>query len=167
VFDEQLRSTAGLLPTDRPHQVKFNGFYQLKFGTTVGVNYNIGSGTPTSRQVNLNSSPFYYRGRGSEGRTPWLSQTDLLVQHAFQVGGNRQIVASVNVLNLFDQDTVTNVFNTYNRTNLTIPNATFFAGGIDTEALMAARGIAVDPRFGQPNAFQAPRAIRFNVKYAF
>ena len=165
-FDENVRPTLGLLPTDRPHQFKLNGFYQFRFGTTLGVNYFLGSGTPISRQVNLNSAPFFYRGRGSEGRTPTFSQTDLLAQHAFDIGGARQIVASVNVLNLFDQDTTTNVFNTYNRTNMTLSNELFFAG-IDTEALMAARGIQVDPRFGQPNTFQAPRAVRFALKYTF
>ena len=165
-FDEDVRPTLGLLPTDRPHQFKVNGFYQFKFGTSVGANYFLESGTPTSRQITLNSAPFYYRGRGSEGRTPALSQTDLLVQHGFRIGGAREIVAAVNVLNLFDQDTVTNVFNTYNRTNLAITNEQFFAG-IDTEALMAARGIQVDPRFGQANTYQAPRQVRFSLKLVF
>ena len=70
----------GRLATDRPHVVKLYGAYLLPTGTQVGAFFYGGSGTPISRTVSsINFIPIFVDGRGSLGRTPFLSQTDLLV----------------------------------------------------------------------------------------
>ena len=51
-------------------------------------------------------------GRLSDGRTPTFSQTDFYAQHDFRLGGDRRIQVSLNVLNLFDQDSVTDRWKT-------------------------------------------------------
>jgi hypothetical protein len=43
----------------------------------------------------------------------------------------------------------------------------FFNGGWDYEALLQANPTSVDPKFRQADQFQAPREIRFTVKFQF
>ena len=110
-FDEKGNPTNGRLGTDRPHQFKTQVIYTFRFGTTLGFNQYVASGTPISRQVSNFGLPFFYLGRGSEGRTPVLSQSDLALTHEFRFGSQRlQLLA--NIQNLFDQDTTTDIFNT-------------------------------------------------------
>ena len=82
--------------------------YQFNFGTSMGVNQFVASGLPVSREIGIyptNNLPVNYLGRMSDGRTPTFSQTDMLVQHRFRIGGGRQLQVSFNILNLFNQDT--------------------------------------------------------------
>ena len=114
----------GLLPTDRPHQFKTQFIYQFPIGTAFGLNQYFASGLPVTREIGIypgNNLPVQYLGRMSDGRTPTFSQTDLLVQHEFGVGGNRRLQLSLNVLNLFNQDTATGRFSTYHRVNGVTP----------------------------------------------
>jgi hypothetical protein len=83
-----------------------------------------------------------YLGRGSDGRTPMYSQTDIYVQHAFTMGG-RSLQVSFNVLNLLNQDTAVSRFSTYQQGNNSVtPDETLFYTG-KTDA-----GIA-DPHAGR------------------
>ena len=95
----------GRLATDRPHQVKAQFIYTAPFGVNVGVFQSIASGLPVSRYAVLlpGHQPVFYAGRGSEGRTPALSQTDVSVQYVLPLGGNKRLTVGLNVLNLFNQ----------------------------------------------------------------
>jgi outer membrane receptor protein involved in Fe transport len=106
----------GLLPTDRTHVVKLFGSYLFKTGTTVGVNFYGGSGTPVTETVqSVYRYPIMVEGRGSLGRTDALTQTDLLVSHDVKMGGSKRLRLEFNVLNLFDQQQVRHVFTDLNR----------------------------------------------------
>lgn len=106
----------GLLPTDRPHVGKLYGSYLLKTGTTIGVNFYAGSGTPVSKSVqSIYRYPILVEGRGSLGRTPVLSQTDILVSHDLKLGGDKKLRLEFNGLNVFNQQQVRHVFDTLNR----------------------------------------------------
>ena len=166
----------GPLATDRPHQLKANFIYQFNFGTSFGVNQFIGSGLPVSREIGTfgsNNLPVNYLGRMSDGRTPTFSQTDLLVQQSFRIGGSRQLQVSLNVLNLFNQDVAISRFSTEHRVNGVTPDQELFYTGQQTlESLIAARVAADptgfrDPRFLMDNAFQIPLQARFGVKFIF
>ena len=105
----------GPLATDRPHQLKAAFVYQFNFGTSIGVNQFVASGLPVSREIGTfgtNNLPVNYLGRNSDGRTPTFSQTDMLIQHGFRIGGGRQLQVSFNILNLFNQDTAVSKFST-------------------------------------------------------
>ena len=107
------------LPNDRTHQVKAQALYLFKWGTSVGLNQLLFSGTPVTRQVPIiapDNYPIRYLGRGSDGRTPMLSQSDLFVQHAIKIGGGREIQVNATVLNLFNQRTAVNKITTLRRT---------------------------------------------------
>jgi hypothetical protein len=179
-FDQTGKVLDGILDTDRPHQIKIQGLYQFKFGTSVGVNEYIATGTPLTRQVPIISPdnyPIRYLGRGSEGRSPMFSQADLYVQHEFKIGGNRRVQLSANVLNLFDQRTVLSRVTTMRRTGA-IPlgpgyytEAEFYAGKLNFDQLIAkavAAGVmSLNPQFGMDNTYQSPIVARFGLKFMF
>ncbi|HEY8551144.1 MAG TPA: TonB-dependent receptor [Vicinamibacterales bacterium] len=167
-FDQFGRPSYGRLATDRPHQFKAQVVYQFKFGTTVGLNQYVASGTPVSRQLSTKNVPFFYLGRGSDGRTPVLSQTDLALRHELRFTGNNRLLLEANILNLFDQDTVIDIWNTELRNSLNIPDEVFFQpGGFDTQALIVEQNRLRDNRFLMPSRYQDRRQIRFGVKFMF
>jgi hypothetical protein len=167
MFDQNAEPVYGLLATDRPVVFKAGGYYTLPFGLNVGANLFAASGTPISRQVNMVSSlPVLYLGRNSEGRLPLYSQLDLSLQQSFNVGGNRRVEVSLNVLNLLDQDTAVNRFAPETAQNIPITDEAFFAG-FDVQSLIASRNIRRDPRFLSDSGFQAPRSLRLGAKFVF
>ena len=143
----------------------------LNFGTSIGANEYIASGLPVTREVGVFPTSNYgvqYLGRGSDGRTPMFSQTDMFVQHSFKMAGGRSLQFSVNVLNLFSQDTATGKYSVYHKVNGVTPDeALFYAGKQTVASLITSQNVVKDPRFLQADAFQAPLAARFGVKFLF
>ena len=89
--------------------------------TTVSAVFRAASGIPITRQVNMQSSlPVFYEGRGSDGRTPWLTVTDLSLIQDVKLSGRFTGQFVLNVLNLFDQSQITDVFRVETRANLPI-----------------------------------------------
>jgi hypothetical protein len=178
-FDQHGNVLDGPFDTDRTHQIKMQGLYLFKWGTSVGLNAYLESGTPITRQVPIiapDNYPIRYLGRGSEGRTPFFSQADLFVAHVIKMAG-RSLELSANVLNLFDQRVVTNRISTMRRTGA-IPlgtgyytEAAFYAGTLNFDQLIAksvADGkMTLNPQFGMDSLYQAPIQARFNVKLRF
>ena len=152
--------------------------YQFNFGTSIGVNQFVASGLPVSREIGIyppNNLPVNYLGRRSDGRTPTFSQTDMLVQHGFRIGGGRQLQVSFNILNLFNQDTAVSRNSTYHKTNGIVQlsganvlnEGLFYRGQQTLEQLIVAQNIVRNPTFLMDNGFQAPIQARFGVKFIF
>jgi Carboxypeptidase regulatory-like domain/TonB-dependent Receptor Plug Domain len=165
----------GLLPTDRPHQFKAQLTYQLPWETTIGVNQYMGSGTPVSTQMLFHGSFFFPYGRGDLGRTPTLTQTDLYLAHRFNFGGRFGFEVSANVLNIWDEDTVTSYYQQSNTGDVStrVTDAAFFQG-FDARNLQngfvtgtTTRLLAPDPQFNQASQFQAPREVRLGLRFIF
>jgi hypothetical protein len=176
MFQDGGTAVYGRLPTDRPHQFKTQFIYQAPFGTSLGFNQYVASGLPVTRELGIypgNNLPVQYLGRMSDGRTPTFSQTDLLVQHRFTLAGQRALEVSMNVLNLFNQDTAIARFSTYHQVNGVTPlgpdgtEEAFYRGQLRLADLIVSQGVAQDPRFLQDSAFQAPLQARFAVKFLF
>jgi outer membrane receptor protein involved in Fe transport len=175
MFQDGGTAALGPLATDRPHQFKAQFIYQLPMGTSLGLDQYVASGLPVSREIGIyptSNLPVQYLGRGSDGRTPAFSQTNLYVQHEFNLAGAKRLQVSLNVLNLLNQDTAISKSSTYQRTNGVVPNEFLFYSGQQTLAqLITAREAAVagfkSPLFLQDNGFQAPIAARFGVKFIF
>jgi hypothetical protein len=179
-FDQRGKVIDGVFDTDRTHQIKLQGLYEFKFGTSLGVNQYAESGTPITRQVPIidpSRYPIRYLGRNSDGRTPFYTQTDLYVQHMLKVGGSRRLIVSLNVLNLWDQRTAVNKVTTMRRGGA-IPNqpgyyqeADFYAGKLDFDQLIqksVANGfMTLNPQFLKVNSYQDPIAARVGVKFTF
>ncbi|MDH3402531.1 MAG: TonB-dependent receptor [Acidobacteriota bacterium] len=167
-FDQNGNPVFGRLSTDRPHQFKAQALYSFDFGTSIGVNQYVASGTPISRELNVAPGlPFFPDGRGSLGRTPTLTATDLYVQHRFDLGGRYGLELSLNVLNLFDEDTARVIWNNQNTAeDLPLSEEEFFAG-FEADQVIADNNVALDPRYGLTEVFQAPREVRLGVKLTF
>lgn len=168
----------GRLATDRPHVVKLFGAYRFPFGTQVGAYFYGGSGIPISTYVNTtNQTEVFVNGRGDMGRTPRLTETNVLVSHQHALGRGRSLRVELNVLNVFNQKTATHVFNWLNR-GAGAPRAssaidlsrTNLAAGYDYHALIRATpdgANAYDPRYGRPDLFNDGLRGQVMVKLVF
>lgn len=168
-FDSNGQPVYGRLNTDRPHQLKLNGFYHLPTLTGIGVRFYAGSGIPISRVTNMQTStPVFFDGRLTDGRTPVYVQTDLAVSQDIRLpGSGKSFRATLDVTNLFDSDRETDVFRNLTRDNVPISDQAFFAGFDINQVLAANPAIRMDPRFLLPNTFQSARVIRVSAKFSF
>ena len=165
----------GRLATDRPHAVKLYGAYLLPTGTQVGAFFYGASGTPVSRMVQtINRIPIFVDGRGSLGRTPFLTQTDLLVSHELKVVTDKRLRLELNVLNVFNQKTARHIFDTVNRPRRTSSgmnlSRTDLAQGYDYNALLDASpdgANARDPRYLMEDLFNPGLQARISAKFIF
>jgi outer membrane receptor protein involved in Fe transport len=184
----------GVLPVDRTHVFKLYGSYQFDFGTNVGINFYGASGTPTSRTVySIFRIPLLVDGRGSMGRTPFLSQTDLFLSHELKLGGSKRLRLEANILNVFNQQQGRHIYNFLNRTaadgrafrNATIDtigiregNGVDLAAGYDYMAMLqaspsgqAAPGGSIsgyqDPRYDMPDIWNPGIQGRLSVRFIF
>jgi hypothetical protein len=107
--------------------LQFYGAYSLdwnkRFGMGSGqstefqVFSTIQSGTPLTSFVTFNDIDFIVATkRGDMGRTPTFSQFDFALRHRVRFGHDNRytIVAETDILNLFNQATVTNKYNFLN-----------------------------------------------------
>jgi hypothetical protein len=180
-YDAQGKSVLGPLQTDRPHTFKASGVYDFKWGTILGANWFIESGTPQSTVFRFSGFPVYPNGRNDLGRTPKLSQLDLNLVQEFKLIRNSRIQVGLNIDNVFDQKTWTNYFLTTTagpspyRDSLTVanppalslygPNVTPY----DLNARIAAYTgtMRVNPFFKTPDRFQGRREMRIQGKITF
>lgn len=170
-FTASGRVDSGPLTLDRPHQFKLNGIYQWPFGLSVGATFRTASGTIVTRQIGVNAAnPVHPEGRGSDGRTPTFSQTNLQVQYRLPAFRGVRASAALNVINLFDQKTVVSLFPAMllgASVGIPVPPQDWFAARVDYKAAIAASGSALDPRFLMPQAYQAPRSARVSLRFDF
>ncbi len=173
-FNAEGQPEYGNLATDRPHQIKVQALYMFPFRLSVGVNQYYGSGVPVSSEASYGGVPFFAWGRGDQGRTPTLTQTDLMLTQSFKVA-SFDLEASINVLNLFDEDTVIR-YNTAKYTNSFFrvsPNCFsdqecfFNQTPFDPDAVAARENNPVLWSYMKPAFWQAARSIRVGLKVSF
>jgi hypothetical protein len=165
----------GVLPTDRTHQVKVQAIYQFKFGTSVGLNEYVASGLPITREVAVlpgSNYPVQYRGRGSDGRTDMLSQTDFQVSHRINFANRKSLDVMFTVLNLFNQKASIAAWHPMFRQGaLDFDQTAFYNHQVNFDQLIAAAvadgSIKLDPRFLKNSDFQAPLQATFGVRFTF
>jgi hypothetical protein len=172
-FDQNAHNVYGLLATDRPHQFKIFGNYEFKTGaglTDLSLSQLAYSGTPLSSEV-LYIVPVFFNGRGDLGRTPFFTQTDLLLTHSIKISERVTAQFDANVTNLFNQAIVTSNTTRINRSgNLPITVAQFFQG-FDTLSYILPANSSVAPAFNPiytlPLTYQGIREIRlgFHLKF--
>ncbi|MBX7132207.1 MAG: hypothetical protein K1X67_05975, partial [Fimbriimonadaceae bacterium] len=179
LFDSHGQFVTGRLATDRPHVFKAYGSYKFKWGTDVGGFYYAGSGTPISTVVNqAQRIPLFVEGRGSMGRTPILTQTDLLVGHELRFGEMKRLRFEFNAQNIFNQKTARHIFNQLNRgagsgdpaSALNLTNTNLFQGYdymAKLNAIKATGKDPFDPRYGMPDLFNTGFVGRLMVKFTF
>ncbi len=158
----------GRLGTDRPHQFKAQVIYRTKWETSFGWNQYVASGTPKSTRMDVAPSlPFFPYGRGDLGRTPTFTQSDLYIEHPFKLGDRFEVELALNIINLFDEGTSTQMYRfSVLLQDLPLSNEEFFAG-FDPNQVIADEGIPRDPRAGMDSDFQNRRAVRLSLRFRF
>ena len=183
-------SDYGPLATDRPHVVNAYGGYQLAWSgtntTDFGAFQTFQSGLPQSTLVSF-IVPIFLNGRNDMGRTPMFSQTDFTVTHRYKFGrdGRFGLAVNLNIINLWDQDTVIGRYTTASNLSLYGFGASlgygcasgdypcllnkFNSGELSDQINHNLNTIlnAKDARYGMDNAFQGPRGVRFGFKFTF
>lgn len=186
----------GPLPTDRPHVFNIYGAYIFDwFGSTANSTelsafQTITSGLPMTTYIYGQSSvtPQIFYRRGNLGRTPTFTQTDFNVTHRYRFGNDDRFTLAfdLSMLNLWDQDTVTAIYQVLNTTAgrpndaAMFPAATaaqrplLYANAYTSGALLqpildriAASPDRPDIRYGMPQLFQSARQVRFGFRLLF
>jgi outer membrane receptor protein involved in Fe transport len=155
----------GILPLDRPHQVKVFGNYLFPVGLSLGAGLDLSSGAPLTP---LAANPNYTNGgeipegpRGSgiqtidgfKTRTPFQSLVSLQASYQFKLRGTRNFTVLADLFNLFNAQTVL-MYDQW--TQLTGPADNPDFGKPVTQVLG-----------GAPPQFQTPRQVRFGVRFFF
>ncbi len=181
----------GRLATDRPHVFNAYGAYIFDWrgsrtnSTEISAFQTLQSGTPQTTYVTF-IVPVPLTERGDLGRTPTFSQTDIAVSHKYRFGRDNRFtfVADLNILNLFDQDTVTALYTTHSAVTLspstfgfTTPSGSDYVAGTNAftsgallqqiNTYLAGAPNRTDIRYGQPSTFQASRSVRFGFRLLF
>ena len=111
---------------------------------------------------------FFAYGRGDLGRTPSLSQTDLLVQHQIKVPARQaQLTVGLNIINLFDQATARNFHNRPYRDPLSLTAEQFSPASIRSLWLPPIRASGRIPGFVSRPDISRARAITLQTKLTF
>ena len=162
-WDQNMNSIEGKLGTDRPHYFKVYGSYSFPFGLTLGLTANAMSGTPISRQFQVNGADGYYPlGRFTDGRTPFLFYTNAYVEYNLKIAGRYSLQLSLNVDNLFNTKTARGVYQIVNQDSPVISDEDILAGWDYTKLDYYA-----DPRFLKEMLYYPPIQARFGVKFTF
>ena len=153
-YDAHGNLLSGPLNTDRPHQVKFNGTYDFPFNLEVGAFFRVMSGIPISRWVAIENVDIMVDNRGSDGRNPIWTQTDLHLAQKFYpfTDESRFIEFNFNILNLFNSKTALRTARDVYRDNLPLWQAgddpNIVLGGYNVDTCAAAPGcewVNLDP----------------------
>lgn len=194
----------GRLETDRPHVFNVYGAYIFDWlksktnSTELSVFQTVTSGTPQTSRIFIVSTitPAIFLKRGDLGRSPVYSQTDFNVTHRYRFGrdGRFTIAGDLNILNLFNQKTVTGIYPVQNlstsvitATNLrnyatsvgqtvpftTLNDSTFVNPYVNGQLLtlinsyLSSNPAFKDARYGKPYLYQQPRGVRFGFRLLF
>jgi hypothetical protein len=186
----------GLLPSDRPHQVKLASSYTWnlgpRFSVTASGAYTGQSGIPVSVLAAEQATP-YGNGisnlipRGTAGRTPFTHALDLGARVGYVIRAPYEVRLSVDVLNALNSQRVTDIDNNYT-TNESLPIPTSCKNSAGGKAnpigvLQAAcpdlafsktsdgRPVTPNPNYGKADAgtasYQVPLQLRLGLTLAF
>jgi hypothetical protein len=131
----------GRLATDRPHVFKINGGYNFNWWgnkantTELKAFFLAQSGTPLSTRVSAYAANTFLFGRGDLGRTDTYTQTDFAITHKYKFGRDSRytLAFDLDVLNLFNQEAVTNKFVVLFSGDLAAPAVQQFFPGVTNE----------------------------------
>jgi hypothetical protein len=153
-FPAQYPNSAGLLPNDRTHVVKFSAAYRFP-GITVGTAISWASGMPRNELgATPIGGPFYVflRERGSAGRTSSVFDANLRVTYALHSWSHGGIRPKLH-LDLFHLGNA--------RTVVRRDDVHFI--GLDENGAQA----VVNPVYNRPEVFQPPMSARLGISLDF
>ncbi|WP_338266356.1 TonB-dependent receptor [Corallococcus caeni] len=184
-----LNNRTGLLPFDRTHAIKVFGAKEFNISNalsaSIGLSYRGNSGTPINY---LGAYPGYGQDetfilpRGTGGRTPWINSVDSNVGVNYRVSKDSVVSFTLDVFNLFnfqgvesvdDSYTFSQVLPVYDPKTKTSGTAADLPTADSEGSVPLADGSGnlafedVNKNYKNPDRYQAPRQIRFGVRYTF
>lgn len=183
----------GPLPNDRPHVIHLDGYYRIVWGDRVfspGLSFSGYSGTPLTplgKAPLLGPNEAYIWPRGSEGRTPFVTQLDAHLSYRTRVTKELSAEAFIDIFNILNRQTaltqdatytvdrvmpvdtsiplnqVPRVDNGGNKLCQSAAGTTGTCGGTYTTPLYASR----NGNYLQPTSYQAPISGRIGVRVMF
>jgi outer membrane receptor protein involved in Fe transport len=175
-----LENRTGLLPYDRTHSVKAFGAKEFTFSkdlsASIGLSYRGYSGTPINylgAHVDYGEGEGFVLPRGAGGRTAWVNNIDSNVGLNYRLGKTGTVSFTLDVFNMFNFQTATQVDENYTYASVLpvkngsisdLPNAVKVVTD-DGERAMTEED--ENPNFMQPTQYQAPRQVRFGIRYTF
>lgn len=171
-----LPNRSGPLPGDHTHQIKLYAAKDFDLGQessfNLGLAYRGRSGEPTTF---LGAHPLYGSGevyilpRGSGERLPWVHAVDLRAGVRFPLARERSLLVTMDVFNVFNFQAAV-----ARDQRFTQDSVRPIDGGTaaDIGRLQNTDGTPFDPHhksasFGDPIAYQPPRAFRFGINVTF
>lgn len=168
----------GAMGLDRPHLLKIDGFYQFDLKAagivTLGASVRGQSGlayNALARHIDYGVDESYLLPRGSVGRAPFTTTADIKATYGRRIGKDQRIEVFADVFNLFNSQEQTDTDERYTQ-DISDP----IVGGDFSDLEHAktknrAGSLATTPfqnkNYGNLNARQAPRSIRFGLRYSF
>ena len=164
LFDIQslLANRYGRLPSDRPHQLKFDGTYRTRWKLQMSGTFRAQSGIPFNALI---PHPTYGDNEGFEvprggainpltgsNRTPFTYNLDLGLSYPIRFGESNQLRLQADWFNVTNTQRAIRQDETL-RTNSGIPNAQSIQ--------------FPNPFYGQGTIFQYPSSLRLGIKWQF
>jgi len=187
-YADFLVNAYGHLTSERQHQVKLNGSYQLSSGPLNGLNVGLSTYWYSGRPLTAYGYSFAYHNweyyltpRGSLGRGPSDWEASLHVNYPIEVGSKAKLDAIADVFNLFNRQAAIELDQTYNLVSdgpcAGIPDGLCNGdGGLVTQGntltpvarLANPRQTATNPGFLRKGTnFTQPRSVRLGVRLTF
>lgn len=185
-----LRNRLGPLPADSTHQIKIYGAkdFLLPGGQDIllGLTYRSRSGTPLNA---LGSHPIYLsdevfvvpRGTGGtlstdkskefsidQRRGDWVHNIDLRIGYSIRLAKDTTLGVTADIFNVFNFQAATSRDQRYTNSDVlpcvkgTAPTCIKHSDGTAFDA-----STEVNPNYGKPTYYQAPRQFRFGAKVTF
>ena len=175
---ELMSNRYGAMGLDRPHNIKVDGFYQFdlkKAGVvTLGASLRGISGIAHNTLVGhplYGADESFLLPRGSANRSPFTTTADIKAIYGRKINETQSIEVFADIFNLFNTQDETDADERYS-TSFADP----IVGGDPSDLAHAkqnplAGDVGTSPianrNFGNLNARQAPRQIRFGLRYSF
>lgn len=112
----------GYLATDRRHAFKANGGYTFdkwmskKHSTDLSFFFSAFQGTQQTTFANFGNTSIPLSKRGDLGRTPAFTRTDIALTHKFKITERYRMSFNINLINAFNQNSITGVYTDRYRT---------------------------------------------------
>jgi hypothetical protein len=163
----------GVLPNDRRHQAKIDGFYTLPVGpgtVTFGLSFVARSGMPRNYIGNLvpgtNNQFVFILPRGSAGRTPAVTQLDLHLAYAQKIQEHLTLQAFIDLFNVFDEQAKLQTDDNYT-TDAVAPIVNGNKNDLAFAKNLGGGPINKNANFGQAITYQAPFYSRLGLRLLF
>ena len=113
-----------------------------------------------------NLQGYYPVGRFTDGRTPFLTRTDLYLEYNLTLGNRYSLQFNANVTNLFNQRVALAKYPYYNRQTVYLDDDTLLAG-YDYKEEIENAGVQLDPRFMMDAWHTNGIDVRLGIKFIF